>query len=128
MKPSFVRKIKNLVHCLFIVGILVSTPLYAQQTLIFSTLDLGIITKINNQLHEVYAMNMNEAMSSVNSSLKGVVGLGMSLAVAFLVVDLLFPGQTNIVSNVATMISSFVDKGLVGLIALIAFVAMFSRN
>lgn len=73
-------------------------------------------------------MNMNEAMSSVNSSLKGVVGLGMSLAVAFLVVDLLFPGQTNIVSNVATMISSFVDKGLVGLIALIAFVAMFSRN
>ena len=73
-------------------------------------------------------MNVNEALNSVNSSLKGVVGLGMSLAVAFLVVDLLFPGQTNIVSNVASMISSFVDKGLVGLIALIAFVAMFSRN
>lgn len=73
-------------------------------------------------------MNVNEALNSVNSSLKGVVGLGMSLAVAFLVVDLLFPGQTNIVSNVASMISSFVDKGLVGLIALIAFVAMFNRN
>ena len=73
-------------------------------------------------------MNVNEALNSVNSSLKGVVGLGMSLAVAFLVVDLLFPGQTNIVSNVAGMISSFVDKGLVGLIALIAFVAMFSRS
>lgn len=73
-------------------------------------------------------MNMNEALNSVNSSLKGVVGLGMSLAVAFLVVDLLFPGQTNIVGNVATMVSSFVDKGLVGLIALIAFVAMFNRN
>ena len=73
-------------------------------------------------------MNVNEALNSVNSSLKGVVGLGMSLAVAFLVLDLLFPGQTNIVSNVASMISSFVDKGLVGLIALIAFVAMFSRN
>ena len=73
-------------------------------------------------------MNVNEALNSVNSSLKGVVGLGMSLAVAFLVVDLLFPGQTNIVNNVAGMIGSFVDKGLVGLIALIAFVAMFSRN
>jgi len=73
-------------------------------------------------------MNVNEALNSVNSSLKGVVGLGMSLAVAFLVVDLLFPGQTNIVNNVAGMIGSFVDKGLVGLIALIAFVAMFSRS
>lgn len=73
-------------------------------------------------------MNINEALSSVNSSLKGVVGLGMSLAVAFLVVDLLFPGQTNIVSNVASMVSSFVDKGLVGLIALVAFVAMFNRS
>ncbi len=73
-------------------------------------------------------MNVNEALNSVNSSLKGVVGLGMSLAVAFLVVDLLFPGQTNIVNNVAGMIGSFVDKGLVGLIALIAFIAMFSRN
>ena len=73
-------------------------------------------------------MNVNEALNSVNSSLKGVVGLGMSLAVAFLVVDLLFPGQTNIVNNVAGMIGSFVDKGLVGLIALIAFIAMFSRS
>ena len=73
-------------------------------------------------------MNVNEALNSVNSSLKGIVGLGMSLAVAFFVVDLLFPGQTNIVNNVATMVSSFVDKGLVGLIALIAFVVMFSRD
>jgi hypothetical protein len=73
-------------------------------------------------------MNISDALGSVNSALKGVVGLGMSLAVAFLVIDLLFPGQTNIVSNVASMISSFVDKGLVGLIALIAFVAMFGRS
>lgn len=73
-------------------------------------------------------MNVNEALKSVNSSLKGVVGLGMSLAVAFFVIDLLFPGQTHIVNNVATMVSSFVDKGLVGLIALIAFVVMFSRD
>lgn len=73
-------------------------------------------------------MNINDSLNSVNSSLKGIVGLGMSLAVAFLVVDLLFPGQTNIVGNVATMVSSFVDKGLVGLIALIVFVAMFDRK
>jgi len=73
-------------------------------------------------------MKINDALNTVNDGLKGVVGLGMSLAVAFLVVDLLFPGQTNIVSNVAGMVQSFADKGLVGLIALIAFVAMFNRN
>lgn len=46
---------KHLICCLFIVCILMSTPLYAQQTLTFSTLDLGIMTEINSLiLKEVY--------------------------------------------------------------------------
>lgn len=73
-------------------------------------------------------MNISDTLNTVSSALKGVVGLGMSLAVAALVVDLLFPGTTNIVNNVAGLISSFVDKGLVGLVALIVFVAMFNRG
>jgi hypothetical protein len=72
-------------------------------------------------------MNVNEALNSVSDMLKGVVGLGMSLAVAALVADLLFPGTTNIVSNVSSMIGSFVNQGLTGLVALIVFVAMFNR-
>ena len=72
-------------------------------------------------------MNVNEALNSVSGMLKGVVGLGMSLAVAALVVDLLFPGTTNIVANVSSMIDSFVGQGLTGLVALIVFVAMFNR-
>lgn len=72
-------------------------------------------------------MNVNEALNSVSGMLNGVVGLGMSLAVAALVVDLLFPGTTNIVSNVSSMIGSFVNQGLIGLVALIVFVAMFNR-
>jgi hypothetical protein len=73
-------------------------------------------------------MNISDTLNTFSSTLKGVVGLGMSLAVAALVVDLLFPGTTNIVNNVSGLISSFVDKGLVGLVALIVFVAMFNRN
>lgn len=73
-------------------------------------------------------MNISDSLNSVNSALKGIVGLGMSLAVAALVVDLLFPGQTNIVGNVSAMINSFVSQGLVGLVALIVFVAMFNRS
>ena len=73
-------------------------------------------------------MKINNIFNDANSTLKGVVGFGMSLAVAFLVVELLFPGHTGIVNNVSSLISSFIDKGLVGLIALLAFVAMYDRK
>jgi len=49
-------------------------------------------------------------------------------AAVFLVVDLLVPGTTNIVSNVAGLVNSFIGQGLVGLIALIIFVAIFNRE
>lgn len=73
-------------------------------------------------------MKMKDPISTVSSMLNGVIGLGMSLAVTFLVVDLLFPGTTNIVSNVATLVNSFVSHGLVGLITLIVFIALYSRT
>ena len=73
-------------------------------------------------------MNINDSLTSVTSVLKGVMGLGMSLAATFLIVDLLFPGTTNIVNNVAGLVNSFIGHGLVGLIALIVFVTLFSRD
>lgn len=73
-------------------------------------------------------MNINDSLGTITTVLKGVVGLGMSLAVAFLVVDLLFPGTTNIVSNVAGLVQSFTSQGLIGLITLIVFVAIYSRD
>ena len=73
-------------------------------------------------------MNINDSMNTVTTMLKGVMGLGLSLAATFLVVDLLFPGTTNIVNNVATLVNSFISHGLVGLITLIVFVALFSRE
>jgi hypothetical protein len=73
-------------------------------------------------------MKLNNIFNDANATLHGVVGFGMSLAVAFLVVELLFPGHTHIVGNVSNLINSFIDKGLVGLIALMAFMAMYSRK
>lgn len=77
-------------------------------------------------------MKINDAMNTVVVSLtdllKGIMGLGMTLAVAFLVVDMLFPGTTNIVDNVAGLVKNFVSHGLVGLITLIIFVSIFSRE
>lgn len=73
-------------------------------------------------------MKINDALNKVTDSIHGIMGLGMSLAVAFLVVDMLFPGTTNIVNNVAMLVSSFTAQGLVGLITLIIFVAIFTRD
>lgn len=73
-------------------------------------------------------MNVNDTLKLVHTMLQGIVGLGLSLAVTFLVVDLLFPGTTNIVNNVASLVNSFVSHGLVGLITLMVFVALLSRE
>lgn len=73
-------------------------------------------------------MKINDALNKVTDSIHGIMGLGMSLAVAFLVVDMLFPGTTNIVNNVAMLVNSFTAQGLVGLITLIIFVAIFTRD
>lgn len=73
-------------------------------------------------------MNVNDSLKQVNTVLNSVVGLGLSLAVTFLLIDMLFPGTTNIVNNVAGLVKSFVSHGLVGLITLIVFVALFSRE
>lgn len=73
-------------------------------------------------------MNINGALSTVTDALKGVIGLGMTLAATALVVDLLFPGTTNIVSSVSTLVTSFTSQGLVGLVTLIVFVALFSND
>ncbi len=73
-------------------------------------------------------MKLNQSLDSVTSTLHGVMGLGMSLAVTFLVVDLLFPGTTNIVNNVAVLVNSFIGHGLVGIIALLVFISLYSRK
>ena len=70
-------------------------------------------------------MSIDATLGSVTSVLRGIVSLGLSLAVVFLVVDVLVPGTTNIVSNVAALITSFTDHGIVGLITLIVFVKIF---
>lgn len=71
---------------------------------------------------------IEDAIGSVSSILRSTIALGMVLAVAFLMVDILFGSQTNIVGNVTSVIQSFTTQGIVGLIALIVFISMFNRN
>ena len=73
-------------------------------------------------------MSIDSTLSSVSGVLKGIISLGLTLVLVFLVVDILFPGTTNIVGNVAGLITSFTDNGIVGLITLIVFVKIFDAD
>ena len=46
------------------------------------------------------------------------------LILVSMVVDLLFPGTTNIVANLSSLINQFIDAGLAGLVAFIVAVAL----
>ena len=70
-------------------------------------------------------MSIESAISTVTGILRGIIDLGLGLAVVFLVVDILVPGTTNIVGNVSELVSSFTSEGIVGLITLVVFVAIF---
>jgi hypothetical protein len=73
-------------------------------------------------------MNINDSLSAVTSSLKEVISLGLTLVFVALVVDLLFPGTTYIVTSVSGLVTSFTSQGLVGLISLIVFVAIYNAT
>ena len=70
-------------------------------------------------------MNLDGILGTVTDALKGVVGLGVSLAAVFLVVEILgYP--TGIIGNVSDVINSFVGNGVTGFIALIVFWSILS--
>jgi hypothetical protein len=70
-------------------------------------------------------MNLDGILGTVTDALKGVVGLGVSLAAVFLVVEILgYP--TGIIGNVSGVINSFVGNGVTGFIALIVFWSILS--
>lgn len=68
-----------------------------------------------------------EVLGTINDWLKDIINVGLGLALVFLIVDLLFGSKTGIVENLSTLIKSFTDQGVVGLIALIIVIAIYSR-
>ena len=68
-----------------------------------------------------------ETFESINGWIKDIIEIGLSLALVFLVVDLLFGPVTKIVQNLSGLISSFTSQGIIGLIALIIFLAIYKK-
>jgi len=72
--------------------------------------------------------SITETMSSISSWLRAITELGVSLILAFVVIDVLFPGATGVVENISGIVGQFSEKGLVGLIALLLFLIVFKQN
>ncbi len=53
--------------------------------------------------------------------------LGILLIPVAMVVDLLFPGTTDIVAGLSGLVNQFIDGGLVGLVVFIIVIAIIGR-
>jgi len=69
-------------------------------------------------------MNINAALAGLGNLAKALVGLGLALIPAALVIDIFYPGTTNIVSNLGDFVQSFTGAGLNGLIVLLLVLAI----
>lgn len=67
---------------------------------------------------------LNALLSSVGGIVKGVTGAALTLIPLFLVVDIISPGTTNVVSNLGALVDSFTGEGLTGLIVLLFVLAI----
>ena len=72
--------------------------------------------------------SIDGVFSTISGWLKSIVSLGLELVLVFLVIDVLYPNQTDIVGSIGNLISSFTDRGIAGLVILIAVVAIASDD
>lgn len=72
--------------------------------------------------------SIKEAMTAISGWLRSAAELGISLILAFVVIDVLFPNATGVVENIGTIVGQFSEQGLVGLIALLLFLLLFKQS
>lgn len=72
--------------------------------------------------------SIKEAITAVTGWVRNLTELGISLILALLVIDVLFPNTTNLVQNIGEIVGQFSEpEGLVGLIALLLFLMLFKK-
>jgi hypothetical protein len=72
--------------------------------------------------------SVKEAMSTINGWLRDVTEIGAAAILAFVIIDVLFPGTTGIVNNIGAIVGQFSKEGLSGLIALLLFLVLFKNK
>ena len=72
-------------------------------------------------------MVFKELLENVTGWLKALINLGLAVIMAFVIIDILFPGTTGVVNNIEEIVGNFSDRGVVGLIALLIFLLIYRR-
>jgi len=68
---------------------------------------------------------VKDSMETLTGWIKSSTELGLSVILAFVMIDVLFPGSTGVVNNIGTIVAQFSKEGLTGLIALLMFLILF---
>ena len=71
---------------------------------------------------------IKDTMSSMTDWLRTATELGLTLILAFVIIDVLFPGTTGVVKNLGIIVGQFSKEGLAGLIALLMFLLVFKNK
>ena len=72
--------------------------------------------------------NLQGTISTVSGLLRSITDFGLRVIVALLVVDVLFPGTTNMVRNVSGIVGQFGNGGVAGLIAVLLFLLLYKNK
>ena len=72
--------------------------------------------------------NLQGTINTVSGLLRSITDFGLRVIVALLVVDVLFPGTTNMVRNVGGIVGQFGNDGVAGLIAVLLFLLLYKNK
>ena len=67
-------------------------------------------------------------LNTVGGYAKSVTDFGLTVIVALVVVDVIFPTSTRIIENIAIVVDQFGDQGVAGLIALLLVLVLYRRG
>ncbi|MCP4682239.1 MAG: hypothetical protein GY864_07885 [Desulfobacterales bacterium] len=70
---------------------------------------------------------LKDTLASIDGWLKNITDLGISIILAFVIIDILFPGTTGVVKNIGELVGGLAKEGAVGLIALLVFLLIYKR-
>jgi len=85
-----------------------------------------VVVNIDNR-REVNMANFKVFIDGVSGWLRSLIDFGLALILVLLIIDILFPGTTGLISNINQIVGSFADRGIVGLIALLLFMMIYKK-
>ena len=70
---------------------------------------------------------IRNVLQSITGWGKEVVDFGVAVIMVGVVVDILFPGTTGVIDNIADLVGNISSQGVAGVIALLLFVTIYNR-